>query len=100
MKNIPGVIAGIALGSLCLIGAIALWIWAPEFSGFFDRGHSEPALPFYILLIGLAIVNFGYAWVSWFIQTRANPPSKAIKPPQDKPDAECNAKVSELRGDK
>jgi len=89
-KNIPGVFAGITLGALCLIGGISLWIWAPEFSGFFDRGHSEPTLPFYILLFGLAIVNFGYAWISWFIQTRANPPAKVTKPVEDKADAGQN----------
>ncbi len=84
IKTIPGVITGIALGSLCLVGAIVLRIWAPEFSGLFDRGHSEPALPFWILLSGLAVVNFGFALASWFIQTRGNQP---VKPPDDKLDA-------------
>ncbi len=70
MKNASGTITGTFFGTLFLIGGIALWIFAPDFSGFFDRGHSEDALPVWVLLLILAALNYGYAGLSRYLSAR------------------------------
>jgi hypothetical protein len=72
MKKAPGLSTGLVLGVLCLIGAIALRIWAPDFTGFYNRGLTDPPMPFWSLLLILAVVNFIYAGFSQYIQRKAN----------------------------
>ena len=67
-KTSPGVLTGIVLGGLCLIAALGVYLWAPGFTGFFNRPGAQPAMPVWTLLILLAVVNFVYAGLSWFLQ--------------------------------
>jgi hypothetical protein len=69
-KNSPGFITGTVLGTLCLLGAVAMRIFQPDFTGFFDRGHSESAMQVWMLLLGIAVVNYAYAGLSFWIQRR------------------------------
>ena len=77
MKTNSGALTGIFIGTLFLLIGISLSIWAPNFSGFFDRGLSEPVLPAWVILIGLAFVNYIYAGLSVFIQSKIHPTKKA-----------------------
>ncbi len=74
MKNASGTITGTFFGTLFLVGGIALYIFAPDFSGFFDRGHSEDTLPVWMLLLILSAVNYGYAGLSRYLSARTAPP--------------------------
>ena len=67
-KTSPGVLTGIVLGGLCLIAGLGVYLWAPGFTGFFNRPGAQPAMPVWTLLILLAVVNFVYAGLSWFLQ--------------------------------
>lgn len=57
-------------------------IFAPEFSGFFDRGLSGDAMPVWTLLIGFAALNFVYAFVSYVISKRLPHPGQANPLPE------------------
>ncbi|MCC7130340.1 MAG: hypothetical protein IT297_08090 [Anaerolineae bacterium] len=82
MRNSPGAVTGSILGTLCLVVGIGLRIFAPDFSGFFDRGLSGDAMPVWALLIGFAALNFLYAFASYAISKRLPPPGKASPPPE------------------
>lgn len=84
MRNSPGYVTGSILGAVCLLSGLGLLIFAPEFSGFFDRGQSGDAIPVWMLLIGFAVLNFVYALVSHFISIRTNN-STAAQPGQKEP---------------
>ena len=71
-KKSPGFVTGIVLGTICLFGGIAMRIFQPDFTGFFDRGHSESAVEVWTLLLGIAVLNFAYAGLSYWIQRRAD----------------------------
>jgi hypothetical protein len=64
LKKSPGFISGIMIGTICLIAGMVLRVSAPDFSGFFARGHSESVLPIWMLLIGFAILNYIFAGLS------------------------------------
>ena len=63
----PAAVSGFFLGILCLVGALALYILEPNFAGFFDRNQGEPPLPIWIVLLGLAGLNFVYALFSIYM---------------------------------
>jgi hypothetical protein len=84
LKQTPGWISGTIFGVFFLISGLALWIFAPDFSGFFERGHSEDVLSVWKLLIGLAIINFGYAAVSRYIQNRSAKSNESPMPSDHK----------------
>lgn len=77
MRNSPGSFTGTVLGLVCLIGGVGLRLFAPEFRGFFDRGHSEPSLPVWALLLFLAALNFGYAAFSYFVMQKSSRSGKS-----------------------
>ena len=52
------------IGTICLIAGLVLRSSAPDFSGFFDRGHSESVVPIWALLVGFAILNYIFAGLS------------------------------------
>lgn len=70
--NHPGISTGLILGIMCLFAGVILRIWAPEFSGFFDRGHESQPVPVYAILLILAAINFGYAILSKKISKHEN----------------------------
>ena len=63
MKN-RALSTGIILGTLFLIASLGSKIYAPEFSGFFDRGHDMQPMPIWVILLILAAVNYLYAFVA------------------------------------
>ena len=69
-KTSPGVLTGIVLGTLCLTAGLGVYLWAPGFTGFFDRPGVQPAMPVWTLLLLLALVNFLYAALTWFLQRK------------------------------
>ena len=71
-KTSNGVISGLALGGLCLILGLGLYLFAPSFNGFFNRPGAEPAMPVWGLLILLALINFIYAGLSYYLQRKTN----------------------------
>ena len=64
MKKSPGFISGLMIGTICLVAGLVLRVSAPDFSGFFERGHSESVLPIWVLLVGFAILNYIFAGLS------------------------------------
>jgi TRAP-type C4-dicarboxylate transport system permease small subunit len=66
----PGFSSGIILGVICLLISLGLFIWAPGFSGFFDRGHDTQPVPIWAILLILAVMNFGYAFISRILLSR------------------------------
>jgi hypothetical protein len=75
-KHLPPAVSGaLIIGALCLLGALALLIFAPDFRGFFDRGHDTESLPVWVVALGMAGLNFVYAGFSYFIyrRTQQNP---------------------------
>ena len=75
-KTSPGLMTGLVLGMLCLIVALGLYIWAPDFIGFYNRSGAQPAMPVWNLLLLLALVNFVYAGVSYFVQRKVDQAAK------------------------
>jgi hypothetical protein len=67
-KTSPGLVTGLVLGVICLTLALGLYIWEPNFFGFYNRPGAQPAMPVWTLLLLLALVNFAYAGVSNFLQ--------------------------------
>lgn len=84
-KTSPGLVTGLVLGIICLTIAIGLYIWAPDFSGFFNRPGAQPAMPVWTLLLLLALVNFAYAGVSYFLQRKIDQVAKEARKPDEKP---------------
>jgi hypothetical protein len=78
-KTSPGVLTGIVLGVLCLLVGLGVYLWAPGFTGFFNRPGAQPAMPVWTLLILLAAVNFVYAWLSWFLQRKIDQVAQKIE---------------------
>ncbi len=62
----PAAVSSFILGSLFLVAALALWLWNPAFSGFFDRGQGEPPLPIWAVLLGLAGLNYAHALITTY----------------------------------
>jgi hypothetical protein len=87
MKKAPGLSTGFVLGTLCLIGGIAMRIWAPDFSGFYNRGLTDPPMSFWSLLLILGVVNFIYAGFSQYIQRKANPSEIPAAQPSNEGDS-------------
>ncbi len=83
-KTSPGLMTGLVLGTLCLIIALGLYIWAPEFTGFFNRAGAQPAMPVWTLLLLLALVNFAYAGITYFLQRKIDQAAKEPKKPDEK----------------
>jgi hypothetical protein len=71
VKNNPGVSTGILLGSLCTIAGIGFLFLAPAFSGFFDRGHDSKPVPFWIILLILAAINYIYGFINFYLEKRS-----------------------------
>jgi NADH:ubiquinone oxidoreductase subunit 6 (subunit J) len=69
-KKNPGLSTGVILGAICLLIGIGLFIWAPDFSGFFDRGQDTQPMPIWVILLVLAAINFVYAIISRTLQSR------------------------------
>lgn len=84
-KTSPGLITGLVLGAVCLTLALGLYIWAPDFMGFYNRPGAQPAMPVWTLLLLLALVNFTYAGVSHFLQRKIDQESKDSKKPDAGP---------------
>jgi heme/copper-type cytochrome/quinol oxidase subunit 1 len=84
-KTSPGLITGLVLGVVCLTLALGLYIWAPDFMGFYNRPGAQPAMPVWTLLLLLALVNFTYAGVSHFLQRKIDQESKDSKKPDAGP---------------
>ena len=83
-KTSPGLVTGLVLGILCLTIALGLYIWAPDFTGFFNRPGAQPAMPVWALLLLLALVNFAYAGVSYFLQRKIDQVAKETRKPDEK----------------
>jgi hypothetical protein len=66
-KYPPATVSGFWLGIICLGMAVGLLIWDPEFRGLFDRGHNEPPIPIWVVLLGIAALNFVYAGSAYFV---------------------------------
>ena len=65
MKKLPQAVStGLILGTLCLAGALGFWYFAPEFNGLIERNTDDSALPVWVVLAILALVNFAYAGLS------------------------------------
>ncbi len=80
----PGLSVGIILGTICLVAGLALWVWEPNFAGFFNRGHDASTMPIWTLLLILAVINFAYGFLSMYIQRRANQMNvDALEPPRE-----------------
>jgi hypothetical protein len=84
-KTSPGLVTGLVLGIVCLTIAAGLYIWAPDFFGFFNRSGAQPAMPVWTLLLLLALVNFVYAGVSYFLQRKIEQVAKETRKPDEKP---------------
>ena len=84
-KTSPGLITGLVLGVVCLTLALGLYIWAPDFMGFYNRPGAQPAMPVWNLLLLLALVNFIYAGVSHFLQRKIDQESQDSKKPDASP---------------
>ncbi len=82
-KSSPGLVTGLILGVLCLTLAIGLYIWAPNFTGFFNRPGAQPAMAVWTLMLLLAIVNFAYAGISHFLQRKIDQVAKETKKPNE-----------------
>jgi amino acid transporter len=84
-KTSPGLVTGLVLGVICLTLALGLYIWAPDFMGFFDRPGAKPAMPVWNLLLLLALVNFAYAGVSHYLQRKIDQIAKESRKPDERP---------------
>jgi hypothetical protein len=83
-KSSPGLYTGLTLGGLCLIVGLGLYLWAPDFTGFFNRAGAQPALPVWTLLLLLALVNFIYAGISYYLQRKIDKISQEEKKPENR----------------
>ncbi len=83
-KTSPGLVTGLVLGVTCLTLALGLYIWAPNFTGFFSRPGIQPAMPVWTLLLLLALVNFVYAGLSYFLQHKIDQVAKGTRKPDQK----------------
>jgi hypothetical protein len=81
----PQAASSFVIGCLFLVGAIALRIWNPGFSGFFDRGQGEPPLPIWVVLLGLAGLNYAHAGITTIMYRRlsAREGGQPLKPPEE-----------------
>jgi hypothetical protein len=84
-KTSPGLITGLVLGVVCLTLALGLYIWAPDFMGFYNRPGAQPAMPVWTLLLLIALVNFIYAGVSNFLQRKTEQIASESKKPDASP---------------
>jgi len=84
-KTSPGLVTGLVLGGLCLILALGLYLWAPDFMGFTSRPGARPAMPVWNLLLLLALVNFAYAGISHYLQRKIDQLAKEVKKPDERP---------------
>jgi len=84
-KTSPGLVTGLVLGVLCLTLATGLYIWAPNFMGFYNRPGAQPAMPVWTLLLLLALVNFAYAGISYFLQRKIDQVAKENRKPDETP---------------
>jgi amino acid transporter len=82
-KSSPGLLTGLVLGVLCLTVALGLYAWAPDFIGFYNRPGAQPAMPVWNLLLLLALVNFVYAGVSYFLQRKVDQAAKEARKPDE-----------------
>jgi hypothetical protein len=90
LKKSPGFISGLTIGTICLIAGLVLRVSAPDFSGFFERDHSEAVLPIWVLLIGLAILNFIFAGLSQSMQGRTIKDDRPSAGREDEQDSGAN----------
>lgn len=84
-KTSPGLVTGLILGILCLTLSLGLFIWAPGFTGFFNRPGAQPAMPVWNLLLLLALVNFVYAGLSYYLQHKIDQVAKETRKPDERP---------------
>ena len=82
-KTSPGLVTGLVLGVICLTLGLGLYIWAPNFIGFFSRPGAQPAMPVWTLLL-LALVNFIYAGLSYFLQRKIGQVAQESRKPDQK----------------
>jgi hypothetical protein len=84
-KKSPGLVTGLVLGLLCLTLGLGMYIWAPGFTGFFNRLSAQPAMPVWILLLLLALVNFVYAGLSYYLQRKIDQVAKGSRKSDERP---------------
>ena len=84
-KTSPGLFTGLVLGVICLTMALGLYIWAPDFMGFYNRPGAQSAMPVWTLLLLLALVNFTYAGVSHYLQRKIDKIANETKKPDSRP---------------
>jgi hypothetical protein len=85
-KTSPGLVTGLVLGGVCLALGLGLYIWEPNFFGFYNRPGAQPAMPVWKLMLLLALVNFVYAGVSNFVQHKIDQVAKEPRKEEKKPE--------------
>lgn len=76
----PAAVTAFYLGCAFLIAAIALYIWKPEFTGLTERQANGELIPFWLVLVGLAGLNFVFALLNTFVYRGMLAAESAVKP--------------------
>jgi hypothetical protein len=76
------VYTGYFIAAICLIAGVVMFFMARDFRGFFDRGQGEAPIPIWLVLLGLALLNFIYGSFSLYIHRRS------VQDPLPPPDVE------------